>query len=308
MPKENKIIDFIQEYEQSNEENCISIYFSRRTTKKYITVKPTVTSEVQKEIYDTVNSHLKKELNDCKIVDYNAIGVIDGELEVIPADNLIFFNDFISSITNENLYTDMTAAMPVEKIGFYCVDVFFKEKHLYLFRQFQKLKKLRKGLFTQIINNELSVAEGNFLGIDEFIDLAVFDDQVYALNHISLERIFNYKDVFIENTQSALNDISKKNVINNFDDFKKDCMNDVRIAKKFTHIMSSGKLPLFFENYEKVPEVVKELNLDVDFDNDNKLVYRDKTQLFHIVALMSDSYFKSLIANRTGIAKLEGVV
>jgi hypothetical protein len=192
MPKENKIIDFIQEYEQSNEENCISIYFSRRTTKKYITVKPTVTSEVQKEIYDTVNSNLKKELNDCKIVDYNAIGVIDGELEVIATDNLIFFNDFISSITNENLYTDMTAAMPVEKIGFYCVDVFFKEKHLYLFRQFQKLKKLRKGLFTQIINNELSVAEGNFLGIDEFIDLAVFDDQVYALNHISLERIFNY--------------------------------------------------------------------------------------------------------------------
>ena len=63
-----------------------------------------------------------------------------------------------------------------------------------------------------------------------------------------------------------------------------------------------------FENYDKVPEIVKDLQLDIEFDDDGKMIYRDKSQLFHIVHLMSDSYFKSLIAERVGVAEMEGVI
>lgn len=62
---------------------------------------------------------------------------------------------------------------------------------------------------------------------------------------------------------------------------------------------------MFFDNYERVPEIVKELGLDIDFDEDGKLVYRERSQLFHIINLLSDAYFKSLLAERTGIAKIE---
>ena len=65
---------------------------------------------------------------------------------------------------------------------------------------------------------------------------------------------------------------------------------------------------MFFDNYDKVPELVTELGLDIDFDEQGKLIYRERSQLFHIVNLLSDSYFKSLLANRTGIAMIEGEV
>jgi hypothetical protein len=69
--------------------------------------------------------------------------------------------------------------------------------------------------------------------------------------------------------------------------------------------MTKGRLPLFFDNYDKVPGIVTELELDIDFDDEDRLVYREKSQLFHIINLLSDSYFKTLIAERTGVSKIE---
>ena len=53
---------------------------------------------------------------------------------------------------------------------------------------------------------------------------------------------------------------------------------------------------------------MNELGLDIEFDTDGKLIYRERSQLFHIVNLLSDSYFKSLLANRTGVAMVEGEI
>jgi hypothetical protein len=62
---------------------------------------------------------------------------------------------------------------------------------------------------------------------------------------------------------------------------------------------------LFFDNYDKVPGIVSELELDIDFDDEDRLVYREESQLFHIINLLSDSCFKTLIAERTGVSKIE---
>ena len=57
----------------------------------------------------------------------------------------------------------------------------------------------------------------------------------------------------------------------------------------------TARLPLFFDNYDKVEGIVKDLGLDIEFDENGKLIYREKSQLYHIVNLMSDAYFKSLL-------------
>ena len=67
-----------------------------------------------------------------------------------------------------------------------------------------------------------------------------------------------------------------------------------------------NRLKLFFDNYDKVPEIVKENNLKIDFDAEGKIVYKDKTELYRITNLMADSYFRSLLLDRLGVAKLEG--
>ncbi len=290
--------------------NCVSIYFAYRndnTEEKYISHKPQMNNEVQKGVLGTILPFVENLMNNNIIVEYNPVGVADGEIEKIDSSKIPMINKFLNSIEDENVNKDMSS-LRIDKIGFYCVEVKYGGKRILFLRQFQKLKKLRQGYITRIINDELQVMENDFLGIDEITDIVIYNNEIILLNHISLERIFNYRDEFLKKTKEALGEILTRDVIINIQQFSDDCCRDIRVMKRFTDIMTKDRLPLFFENYDKVPEIVSELDLDIDFNNEGKLIYREKSQLFHIINLLSDSYFKSLLANRTGVAKIEGDV
>lgn len=302
------INEFIRKIESEKPSNITKVFFSRKNTasNKYITHQPSVSNDVQYSILDTILPYVKNQLKN-NIVPYNPVGTVDGNIEKIGIADIDGLQKFKDSLSDDNLNTDMST-IRIDKIGFYCIRIQIDEDVMFVFRQFQKLVKLRKGLLTRLIDNELNTTESDFLGIDEFTDIIVYSEDMYILNHIGLERIFNYKDVFLNKTNAALTEIENKNVILNFDQFTDDCRKDVRIMKRFTSIMANGRLPLFFENYDKVPGIVEELGLDIEFDEENKLIYREKSQLFHIINLLSDAYFKSLLAQRPGVAMIEGEI
>lgn len=296
---------FIEVIITERPECCTQLYFSRKTSTKYITHAPSASNEVQYQIIDTVLPCLLELLENNQAVEYNPIGVADNEIEILKSDTIPNFSKFIDSVSDNNIYKEMSD-IKLEKIGFYCFHIKYEDDEVYLFRQFSKLKKLRSGLIGQFFNDELTILENQeFLGIDSYIDSICFNGDLLVLNHISLERIFDYKDEFLKKTNEAIAAIKEKDKFVNVEQFADDCCRDVRITKRFTHLMSKCRLPLFFEHYDKVCEIVSELELDIDFDNTGKLIYRDKSQLYHIVALLSDSYFRALLSNRTGIAKME---
>ena len=306
----NNLMEFINKIKSNQPKNVVEIYFSRKSNSnlsKYITHSPSISEAVQTELFNTIFPYIDKQLNSLKLVDYNPLGVLDGELESISIEEIPLFQDFLNSITEEYINKEMSS-LRIEKIDFYCIEISYDVKTVYMFRQFQKLKKLRQGFLTRIIDNELNVIENDFLGIDELIDMIVFEGKIYLLNHISLERVFSYRDEFLKKTNEALGEILTKNVISNIEQFADDCRNDIRIMKRFTNIMTKERLPLFFDNYDRVPEIVAELELDLDFDEEGKIIYKERSQLFHIINLLSDSYFKSLLAQRTGVAKIEGEI
>ena len=302
----NNLKEFIDKIKSNQPRNVVKIYFSRKSNSsisKYITHNPSISEAVQVELFNTIFPYVDKQLNSLKLVDYNPLGVLDGELESISTEEIPLFQDFLNSITEENINKEMNS-LRIEKIDFYCIEISYDGKIVYMFRQFQKLKKLRQGFLTRIIDNELNVIDNDFLGIDELIDMIVFEGKIYLFNHISLERVFSYRDEFLKKTNEALGEILTKNVISNIEQFADDCRNDIRIMKRFTNIMTKERLPLFFDNYDKVPEIVAELELDLDFDEEGKIIYKERSQLFHIINLLSDAYFKSLLAQRTGVAKI----
>ena len=300
----NALRTFIEKLLIESPVNIMKLYFSRWVTSRYISHQPQLSSELQSKIVSVILSPLRTQLGD-NIVEYSPIGVGDGEIERLKITEISYITSFIESIADEAVIKDMNT-LKIEKIDFYCIDISFDGQQMLLFRQFHKLKQLRKGLFAQIVNNELRAINSDFLGIDEATDIVLFGDEVYVINHVSLERIFKYKDEFLKKTNEALGELLTKNVITNIDQFAEDCCSDIRIMKRFTNIMTKGRLPLFFDNYDKVAEIARELSLDIDFDDDGKLIYRERSQLFHIINLLSDSYFKTLLAARTGVAKIEG--
>jgi hypothetical protein len=140
------------------------------------------------------------------IVAYNPIGVGDMEIEKLSKTDILQIPSYLESIADDTVFKDMTT-LRTDKIDFYCVEISYDIQKLYLFRQFHKLKKLRKGILAQIVNNELKTMDGDFLGIDDSIDIILFGDDVYLINHISLERIFKYKDEFLNKTKEALGEL-----------------------------------------------------------------------------------------------------
>ena len=301
------VIEMLRSVQEKSPDNALRVFFSEnRTTEKYRTFMPQASNELQKKMLSLVLTPLIKAL-ELPVVEYNPVGVLDEENELIVPTQVACVGAFKESLAPENLVTEMNL-IKISKISFYCLEVTYQEKKVYIFRQFTKMKRIRKGILSQLVNDELRELNSDFLGIDELTDMVLMDDTLLILNHISLERIFNYRDKFQEMTNQAIGRIVVEGRMANVEQFSEDCLNDVRIMKRFTDIMSKDRLPLFFDNYDRVPDIVKALELDIEFDNEGKMIYRDKSQLFHIIHLMSDAYFQSLLSARYGVAEMEGTI
>lgn len=298
---------FLSQIEENSPSNCVEVLFSQKTDTKYISHKPAMSSEVQEKILKIIIPSVIDTLSNNMLMSYSSEGCLDGYIEYIAPAEVRNFDAFLESISSDSVKEDLKS-LRVEKIDFYCIDVNYDGKRAMLFRRFTKQKKLRRGFLTQLITNQLNVIDEDYLNFDEYVDIVFFESKLLIFSHLSLERIFKYKDALIKKTDEALNEVSAKDLIVNQSSFAEDCKSDIRVMKKFTHIMQHGKLPLFFDNFANVPSVVQELGLDIEFDEDGKLIYTDKSQLPHILQLMSDAYFKSILANRTGVAILEGAV
>jgi hypothetical protein len=301
------VIEILHSVQDNSPDNAVRIFFcEKRASDKYRTFMPQVSDELQKRILTLVLPPLIKSL-ELPVVQYNPVGVLDEENELIIPTQVSSVETFQDSLKPDNVITEMSL-IKIPKINFYCIEVSYQGKTVFLFRQFTKMSRLRKGILSQLVNDELKELDSEFLGIDELTDMVLMDDVLLIINHISLERVFNYRDKFQEMTNQAIGRIVVEGKMANVEQFSEDCLNDVRIMKRFTDLMSKDRLPLFFDNYDRVPDIVKALELDIEFDDEGKMIYRDKSQLFHIIHLMSDAYFQSLLAARYGVAEMEGTI
>lgn len=303
----SELLTLIRNVKSDRPSNVTEIYFVRKQKQAYRSFKPQMSADVQQDILEMILPVLEGQLERLHLVNYNPIGVADEEMEELTAENVPQVNAFLTSINEDELLLD-EENLDLKNIAFYCLRITYNGNELYLFRQFSKLRRLRKGYLTRLQNNQLVAMEKEFIGIDEIVDIVLFNGRLYILNHISLERVFNYRDEYLKVTHTAMDEIFSKGVLANIEQFSEDCSRDVRAMQRITDIMAKDRLPLFFENFDKVPDIVSSLGMDIQFNADGKLIYRDKGQLFPIIYLMSDAYFKSLLAERTGIAKTEEAV
>ena len=299
-------IDYFEKIIANEPENILSLYFVQKLMSdvRFRSFQPMISAELQKKILKMVLPKLKNQFKINRLVDFNPIGVADEEIEILNKESVTDVGTFVKTLDDGKVCKEIEN-LQIDKVSFYCLRVVYEGKCGYLLRQFSKMKKLRSGLLTHFINDELVEMESDFLGLDEDVDMVLCEDSLVILNHISLERIFNYRDAYKAKTDEAMGAILTQGVLVNIEQFADDCSRDVRIMKRFTNIMSKGRLPLFFDNYDKVEGIVKDLGLDIEFDENGKLIYREKSQLYHIVNLMSDAYFKSLLAERIGVSKTE---
>ncbi len=259
--KKNELLQLLERCSTEAIDNNLQMYFVKKpSSEKMQAFQPQVSTEVQHEISQLVLPNVINSLRTSTLSDYNPVGVPDGQMEYIADDIVPQVQVFLKALSEDEIFKDMKL-LSIGHIKYYCLCYLCDGKTIYLLRQFSKMKKLRSGYLARIVNDQLVSMDGDFLGIDENIDIIFYENALFVLNHISLERIFNYRDEYLKKTNEALGEILNTGCIKNMEQFSEDCTSDVRIMKRFTNIMTQGRLPLFFQNFDKVPGIIQAQSL-----------------------------------------------
>lgn len=281
--------------------NSKVLYFTKRVKDSYISYCP----EVDPIVMDDIVNHAKNfisNFSEHSIVSYNPTGYREGTVEICSIDFVGCHNLVVESFEPETIEINKD---DIDKFLFYCIVFDTHESNLKLYRRITKFKKLSAhGVCTALRGNRLTKIEGSLLGIDGCIDLIEYNDQIYILNHTSLERVFDLQNEFTRNAEQALDILKKGDGIQNIIQFREDCLNNRKVMKTLTRMMGEkDMLEKCFDNFDNIIEAITmfELDLEVTTSGKRAIVYADKSQIYDILRIASDAYYKSIVREQLGI-------
>lgn len=285
-------------------EGRLSVLFVNKNGVNYKAYNPEVSSDVQEKIieifYNTIGEYIESGVESAA---FNPSGQEPGTFSVCLEEYVGNFDEVINLFEADN-HEEIAA----EDISFLIHRLRINKdeedvKYLYLFRRNTKMKKLRRGFWLRKVRNEYDVLDSELIGVDNYIDAISYEGEIAFFAHISAERIFNLREKFAENAQLVLEQLRGFNFFENFEDFFEDSLEDARVTRRLTKIHHNPDiLQLFRQNYENVPDVIEEFDLNINFDGAiNRIIYEDKEQLSDITMLIRDAYYKTVLANRKGV-------
>ena len=245
---------------------------------------------------------------DYPITEYNPSVSIDDTVEWIDVDSIGGYTDVIKSFVDADT-VEMTS--DIDKLTFYGVELKHSENNssVYFFRRVTKFKRLKtNGMLAFFQGNKLVKFDNAMLGMDGLVDIVVINQKAYVFNHISLERIFKMQEQYNSLANQALGIITKHNRISNFEQFENDCLDDKRVQKTLSKMLSEkDMLDRAFQNFDAIEKTIDMFQLDISIglNKDNKKVIQydpgNKELLINILLIMRDSYYTSTIGQRPGI-------
>lgn len=302
------VIDFLKEQPV----NVIQLTFSQKLKENgkfsgYKSYTPNIDEDLKKEI-------LQLSLNDIEqyrsknLVRYNPIGCIDETYEVVvlkdsEKEKLELYTESLSIADHVDTTIDPS------ELTFYAlsleVNIDNQKRSIILFRRLSKFKRLQsKGLMAYFSGKELNKLDAKVFGIDGTVDMIKIDDQLFIFNHVSIERIFDMADIYHDMTVKALGVLKNLKRIENFEIFEEDCKNDMRVKRALTKMMNeSNDLKNAFDNFDNIKKTISMFELEINVIEGEKpmLRYDDKSQLLDFLRIIRDSYYVSLIKERSGI-------
>lgn len=283
------------------------LYFTMKKGKKYITFGPSIEPGVSDDLLKLIKDHISN-FREYENVEFSPVGYREGTVEICNSNYIYSFGDIIQTFLEDEVERDPINYEDINKLSFYCIKINFKddENEMLFFRRVTKFKKLSsKGFFGSIRNNRFTKIDSDLIGVDGDIDIAVYNGELIIFNHIALERIFSLSTQYMENAQEAISIIKKADRISNFEQFEEDCLNDNRITRILTKMLAEeDDLENCFENFSNVINVINMFELKIDVlkrEDKDIIIYEDKDQLMDVIRLVRDSYYKSIIRERTGI-------
>lgn len=281
-------------------------FIKKRDRQNYTSYMPKINEKVRFSLAQSMFAVLDKEYFNKEQVQYNELGKDEDTLEVTNL-NTANITNIIDTITSQSNTVLDLSEMKLDEINFYVIEISINENKVFLFRKFNKQKKLRKGVRGHIVGNKFVKLDEEVIGIDDEIDIIVFLDEALIVNRFALQTIFDLTDYFQFQGNLAMEKIRDYEVIENFDSFKKDCLNDGAAIKRLTRIINTPNLiEGFIENFKNLKTVIDQASLNIKLDENENIVYqgsyKERTQILSCIA---DKYYITLLQGVIGEDKLK---
>ncbi|QCJ56156.1 Kiwa anti-phage protein KwaB-like domain-containing protein [Enterococcus mundtii] len=295
----------ISEADIANEKS-FNLSFIEKRKNGYTAYIPVLEKSLRESLKNLYLTSLEKNIFDYEQQKYNELGREDDVLDVSDLKVGNIENIIEEIYKQEHRCLDLTK-MNLDKINYYVVKVFVNDQTIYLFRRFNKQKKLRKGIKGKFAGNSFVKIDNEIIGIDDEIDIIVFNDEALIINRYALQTIFDLSDYFLGKTDQAMRVIEGYGKINNFELFEKDCKNDGTAIKRLTKIVNTPELITgFFDNIVQLPKVIKDLSLVISMDPEGKVNYEgSRDERTQILSCIADKYYITLLQGKVGEDKLK---
>jgi len=241
---------------------------------------------------------------DLRLLEYDAAAMNrQNECEYISLSNrsdlTSQFCDF-SSLSSLSLFTGEKVF--VDGLKFYVITVSFSgQRPIYFFRTYSPKNELSRSSHFGIRLSKTTfdeVKESVFL-FDEHIDCFSTDGYLFILSKDKFQKIFRYFERLMEAGRAALQVISSKIKIENFDALSKFCEGHLQKMAKLKNI--AAKPYLKDVTMEDVKRVIKEFNLKVKMvsvNGEDRLLFdpKDKDK-WMILRILDDDYLGSIMTD-----------
>ena len=264
----------------------------------YFSFKPSLSRSLQLDIVKVIQPTIDK-LVGKEQVEFNENGRPNGVVEYCESSYI--------GITYDNLFKSLQE--PGESLNedtqkdLYCIKIEIEAgKFAYFLNRISQLKKFTKGLWGTLADSTFRKVSDSFIGIEPGFDLLIFEDEVLVINNVAMQRIFDLKTKYVQNTNSVLTVFKETNKLEGFEQFKNDSIEDGNIVKRVSRLMTRPeRMTRFVDNFDKVEEIIMEFDLNIELNEEKtKIKYTDKKQLNDIVKLLNDAYYKTVLTGERG--------
>lgn len=280
----------------------VQLMFCRKAKTGYTSYMPNISNAIKEDLVNLIRDNLenKKRL---RPVTFNPIrSCMDDEFEYCTTDYVGNFQEVKDSFQSPDVVD--TGLSPAD-LTFYCLKV-CDENDTFCYNFYRRVTKFRrlesKGLLAYFSGNALNKIEQQMLGIDGFVDLICYENNIMIFNHIALERIFRLNEKFTTKATEALEILGKTNRISNFEQFENDCLADARYHKTLSRMLEEHPniSDVLVNNFSNVREVIDtfDLNIEISEGNPPQIIYEFKEQRMDILRIINDAYCRSIICDR----------
>lgn len=302
MPYRRALLELKEQLTNSRSSLCLFL----QTNNNIYSFRSKLTEQQQLDIIHPIHEYLNnKEYNQYDALERrpNTIYYISNNMQEYQAlSNILQLNQYIESgdVTRATIRTIET-----DKIK---MIIFKKDRFLFLY-------KYNSGkLFTQgwkaIFNNEDAVVEkddNSILVLSKTIPDIIVDTReniAFILNITQAEYILQIDSLFIgtlNNVQINLREFSLMRA-DTIESFISEVSGKNNYMRKLHKIQTTQSYQYFRNNITRIPEVLKQYNLNVNFDEQNgQIIYDDETDVGDVLHLFADDYVRRYISERDDV-------